>query len=324
MKNKNLSILICCPIKHIEGFKKKIKFFKKYKILENPTIKEISKIIEKFDIIFTNPNKLKFIFDQNLLSKAKNLKIFCTASTGTAHVDTNFLKKNKIKFLSITKDYTFLKKIKATADLAFALTISHLRFIPFSFDSVKKYNWNYLDYIGEQFDQLKVGVVGFGRLGKIYANYCHSFGAKIYVYDPFKQIINSNFKKVVKLEDVFKHCDVVALHLHLNKKNKNLVNKHYLSFAKKNLILINTSRGEIVNDIDLINFLKKHPNAKYGTDVLSNENSEQIKKNKIIQYSIKTNQIIITPHIGGMTKFSQKNAFLRSLDKVISHIKKKL
>lgn len=322
MKNKNLSILFCCPVKHIEGFKKKIKFFSKYKILEDPVKKEISRIISKFDIIFTNPNKLKFVFDENLLSKAKNLKIFCTASTGTAHVNTNFLKKKKIKFLSITKDYTFLKKIKATAELAFALTISHLRFVPFSFNNVKKYHWNYLDYIGEQFDQLKVGIVGFGRLGKIYANYCHSFGARIYVYDPFKKNTRPNFKKVSKLENIFKNCDVVSLHLHLNEKTKNLVNKYYLNFAKKNLILVNTSRGEIVNDIDLINFLKINPNARYGTDVLSNENSEKIKKNKIIQYSIKTNQIIITPHIGGMTKFSQKSAFLRSLDKVINHLRK--
>ena len=100
-----------------------------------------------------------------------------------------------------------------------------------------------------------------------------------------------------------------------------MINKYLLKHAKKDLILINTSRGELVNEVDLLKFLRKNKNAKYGTDVLSNEIKDK-KKNKILKFFKNNNQVLITPHIGGMTREAQEIAYGRVVDKTILYLKK--
>ena len=127
--------------------------------------------------------------------------------------------------------------------------------------------------------------------------------------------------KCNSLEELFKLCDIVSLHLHVNNETENLIDKKILSVAKNDLILINTSRGEIVNNSHLIQFLKKNKNASYATDVLSNEIQEK-KDNIVLNYLKKSDkQIIVTQHIGGMTLEGQQiayNGVLESLSRNIN------
>ena len=101
-----------------------------------------------------------------------------------------------------------------------------------------------------------------------------------------------------------------------------MINKKILKFAKKNLLLINTSRGELINENDLINFLNKNPNSSYATDVIANEVKNK-KNNKLIKLFKKNNQILITPHIGGMTTEAQEIAYGRVMDLTNKYLKLK-
>ena len=233
-----------------------------------------------------------------------------TASTGLNHINLEDCRKLNIRVLSLTKDYHLLKKLPSTSELAFGLMISLLRKIPSSFDSVKSKKWDYLPFMGREISSLSLGIVGLGRLGKIMANYGKSFGMNVSFYDPYKK--SQKYKKV-SLNNLFKISDVVSLHTHVNSETKYLVNKNLLKHSKLNQIIINTSRGEIVKEDDIVSYLRNGKIAGYGTDVIENE-FDNIKKSVIVRNINKLN-IIVTPHIGGMTLEGQLRAWQYAVKK---------
>jgi D-3-phosphoglycerate dehydrogenase len=164
-----------------------------------------------------------------------------------------------------------------------------------------------------QFTNLKIGIIGYGRLGIKYSKYMLALNSKVFVYDPLKKIKNLKLIQLKNLKRIFKICDVISLHVHVQKNTVNMINSKLLSHAKDNLLLINTSRGELINEEDLIKFLKKNKEAKYAADVLNNEIKNK-KKNKILNEFKNNNQILITPHIGGMTIEAQEIAYGKAID----------
>jgi D-3-phosphoglycerate dehydrogenase len=313
--------LIITPIDHIRNVQKNIKSYSKIKILNDPSYKEVLKEIPKYEALFTNPNKSKVFIDKKLIASGKNLKCIATASTGINHIDVEFLKKKKIKLISLTKEYSTIKKITSTAELALALTLMQARNIMQASNSVKKNQWNYLNFVGRQIANLNIGIIGYGRLGKFYSKYCEALKSKVFIYDPWKKVKKKNFTQLKNIKDIFRRCDIISLHVHADKKNNNLINYNLFRIAKKNLLLINTSRGEIINEKDLLFFLKKNPQAKYAADVINNEITHK-KKNILLNSYKKNNQILITPHIGGMTKDGQEIAYNRAATLMGDFLKK--
>ena len=122
--------------------------------------------------------------------------------------------------------------------MALALTLSSLRNIVTSSKSVLKGSWDYTKFIGRQFNSLTIGIIGYGRLGKMYAKYCRALGAKIIVYDPYSKEKKNYFTKNINF--LFKKSDVISLHIHLNQKNKNIINSKKLNLMKSNVLIINT------------------------------------------------------------------------------------
>jgi D-3-phosphoglycerate dehydrogenase len=315
MKKK---LLIITPIFNKNLFFNKASNF--FDITYQPEISPVyfRRIIKKFDYLFTNPNKTKIFLGYENLKKCK-LKAICTASTGTTHIDKDFLIKKNIKLISIAKERKILKKLTSTSELAFGLTLDAIRSISASSVSVKKNNWNYEPYIGRMMSNLKVLVIGYGRLGKIYSKYALAFGCEVYVYDPYVKIKSSKINIVKNLEKMIAMADIVTLHIHAEKFNYNFLNHRIFKLMKKEVIIINTSRGEIVNEIALLNFLKKNLKAKYFADVLNDEIN--YKKNKLIKYSKTSDQVVITPHIGGMTVEGQNIAYNHALNLLIKYNK---
>lgn len=314
MKKKKL--LIITPIFNKNSFFDKASNF--FDITYKPEISPVyfRKIIKKFNYLFTNPNKTKIFLGHANLKNCK-LKAICTASTGTTHIDKDFLIKKNIKLISITTEKKILKKLTSTSELAFGLTLDAIRNISVSSSSVKNNNWDYEPYIGRMMTNLKVLIIGYGRLGKMYSKYALAFGCEVYVYDPYVKIKNSKLKIVKKLESVISIVDILTLHIHADEANYNFLNHKIFKLMKKEIVIINSSRGEIVNEVALLNFLKKNLKAKYFADVLNDETN--YKKNKLIKYSKKSNQVVITPHIGGMTIEGQNIAYNHALNLLIDY-----
>lgn len=312
-------LLICTPIKNIKDLYEKLnKFF----IL---TYKPIAcenqlKNLSQFDYIFTNPNMSKIKFDKNFLVKFEKLKAICTASTGTNHIDLQYLKDNRIRLISLRNNKKVINKISSTAEHAFALMMSTVRRINTSAMSIRKKQWEYLPYVGRQMNFMTVGVVGYGRLGKMFVRLLKGFDSKILIYEKKFKIRDYNKKYQTGLNELLRKSDIIALHIHADKENINFIDNKKLRIAKKNLILINTSRGEVVNEVDIINFLKKNKSAKYSTDVVKNEIKGKWKS-KILKEFLKGNKnILITPHIGGMTDDAQFLAYHAAANDLIKII----
>ena len=320
MTIKNKSILSITPIDHIKDVRRQLSKTCNVNVLPDPSTKKVEKEIHKYDAIFTNPNKSNVFIGAQILRKAKKLKVIATASTGTNHIDLNYAKKNKIKVISLKKELKVINKISSTAEHALALTLASIRNLTVSNKSVLKGEWDYTKFIGNQMNFLTVGVIGFGRLGRKYAKYCKSLGSKVIFFDPYKISGSNKIKKVSKITKLLKISDVISLHVHLDKKTHHLVNKFFLKKVKKNIILVNTARGDVVDEKALINFLKKNKKSKYATDVIENEIFSK-KNNKLINYAKKNQrQVLITPHIGGMTVEAQELAYNFVAKKLVNYL----
>ena len=323
------NIIVITPIKHLKNVYEEIS---KYgNVIYEPEIDyeklKYLLINKNIHIIFTNPNKQKFILDKKLLENT-NIKIINTASTGTNHIDKIYCKNNNITIWSLTKDHDLINDLPSTSELAFGLMLSLLRKIPQGFDSVKNGNWNYEPYIGKQLKGLTLGVLGFGRLGKIMADFCIGFGINVIVHDPYVKTFMINDTKMVKgnmnkyynyvtIEELCKHSDVISIHVHVTDETRKMINKDFLNNMKYKSYLINTSRGELVDEDEIINFLENDKLAGYGTDVIDNEFSTMT--NNIIELAkLNKYNIVITPHVGGMTYEGQQKAFLYAANKFIN------
>ena len=305
-----MKIAVITPVKHLEGIEKLLATKGNVVYYETASKLEVKKALLKhqIDTILCNPNQQTYKIDKELLGGTK-VTLINTCSTGMNHIDVDYCNDNNIKIYSLTKDMDLINDLPSTSELAFGLMMSLLRKIPQGKNHVSKYNWDYTQFMGRQIKDLNIGIIGYGRLGKMMFNYCKAFGANVYVYDPYVSHTFSN------LEEIFTKCDVISLHVHVTDETKYMINKDLFGYIKKDCYIINTSRGEIVNENDIVEGLKSKTITGYGTDVVENE-FDDLTKSPIIKAMNDGENIIVTPHIGGMTIEGQTKAYEWSINKL--------
>jgi len=305
-----MNILCITPVKHLEGvaellMTKGSTFF--YEGGDKSEIRELL-LMYNIDVIICNPNQQSYIIDKGLLD-GTFVKIINSCSTGLNHIDIEYCESAGIKIQCHKNDYKLINELPSTAELALGLMMSLLRKIPTCQRHVSEYNWDYTQFMGRQVKDLKIGVVGYGRLGRMMHHYCEALGAELYIYDPYKP------EGTNSLEEVFTKCDVVSLHVHVTNETKHMINEDLLKLSKKDLYIINTSRGEIVNEQDMVSALKLGNLAGYATDVVENEFGS-LTSSPVIKAMNNGENIIVTPHVGGMTIEGQTKAYKWSIGKL--------
>lgn len=229
------------------------------------------------------------------------------------------LKKKKIKIIHIAKEKKLLNNFTATSELGFTLLLNLLRKIGKAhFDAING-NWSREKFKGSQLLNKTIGIVGYGRLGKISEKIAKGFGMNVLINDLQK----IKKKNSVSLNYLLKKSDYVFLHVHLNKKNENLINSKNIRLMKKSSIIINTSRGKIINEKALLRSLKNNKIAGAGLDVIDGEwlNKKKLYNHKLIKFSRENDNLLIVPHIGGSTYETIIGARKFILNKVIKKIK---
>jgi D-3-phosphoglycerate dehydrogenase len=121
----------------------------------------------------------------------------------------------------------------------------------------------------------------------------------VYYYDINPSCKDERYKRCKSLKDLVKKVDVLSIHVNYDNTTHHLINSEVLSIMNDNIQIINTSRGGIVNEKDIIEFLENHKKTGYATDVVFEE--PNIENSMIVKYAKKNNNVIITPHIGGNT-----------------------
>lgn len=301
-------ILVITPVRHIKGVPEILESVGEVTYIDDPTLQEVVSVIGSYDAIYTNPNKSKVFIGKEVIDAAKNLKVICTASTGTNHIDKAYVAEKNLPILALTEERDVIKRISSTAELAFALTMSGLRHVVRSHNNALKGEWDYTKYIGRQMNCLTIGVIGYGRLGSMYAGYCKAFDSKVMVYDPYKKVEDAQLIQVDDLKMLLKESDIIAIHVHVTDETIGMINAECFKLMKKDVLIVNSARGDIINENDLVRFLSENSEARIATDVLADEVRNRLES-PLLKYAQNHEQVIVTQHIGGMTREAQEIAF---------------
>ena len=277
---------------------------------------DLNLFLNDLDVLFV---KLGFDINKEFIKMCPRLKWICTPTTGHTHLDEYELKKNKIQIISLKNEKVFLQNIRATPEHTFGLIISLLRNYNSVFNINKKKDWDRDQYCGYELNNSNVAIIGMGRVGLSVAKYCEAFGAKIGWYDDKKIRPKKNWVKYDNIHDLLKWGKIIILCANHEKKIGEIIGKFEINLMKKKFF-INTARGELVNENDLINAIEKDSFLGVALDVICKKK----KKNKleIFLKLKKSKNLILTPHIGGMTYESRKKTDIFIVDKFIKNITK--
>ena len=257
---------------------------------------KLQKSINQYDGIIV---RLGIKVDKRIINATKRTKFIATPTTGIDHIDVKTAKLRGIKVISLQGENNFLKTITPTAELAVGLMLNLIRNIIPASQEVLVGKWERERWVGRSMKGRTVGIIGMGRLGTITARLVTALGAKVIYHDPHKHY--GRYTKVRSLATLAKAADIVSVHVPLNTETTGLIGQDYFNRAKSGQILINTSRGAVVRERDLIVALRRKRIGGAGLDVITDEMSGQIQNNQIIRYARHHDNVIITPHIGGAT-----------------------
>lgn len=234
---------------------------------------------------------------KELMAKAPNLKVVGRLGVGLDNIDVAAAKELDIKVV-------FARNANAisVAEYVFAAMFSFSRPLEKASQDVKQGNWNRKLFTREEIYGKTLGLIGVGEIGARLASRARAMGMKVIGYDPFLPPYELACTDIgvcmTSLESVLAESDYVSLHVPLNDKTRNLINKDSLSSMKKTAYIINTARGGIINEDDLYEALKSNVIAGAALDVLS---KEPPTGNKLLELD----NIIVTPHIAGLTEEAQ-------------------
>ena len=229
-----------------------------------------------------------FKTDKKFLKKFKNLKIVSVFGVGYDGVDLNFCKNNKIVITNTPKVLT-----DDVADLALGLMITLSRKINEAHNFVLKKKWNKKPFdLTTSLTNKTVGIVGMGEIGKAFSKRVKSLSMKILYYGPNKK--NLNYKYFKNLKDMASLIDVMVITCIGGSETKHLINKNVLKLMKPSSIIVNVARGSVINEIHLLDVLKKKLIAGAALDVFEMEP-------KINSKFLKLNNVLLSPHNGSAT-----------------------
>lgn len=234
------------------------------------------------------------IIDRDFLSKC-NFRVIATCTKGTDHIDLEYAKKRNIIVLNSQTG-----NVVSAAEHTFALLLGIVKQIKLSDKLVRENKFVNNDFKRIELRGKRIGIIGFGKVGSRVAEYAKAFGMIVYANDIDSNVIKNNPETDFKsLNFILKNSDVVTLHIPLNKSNVNFISEDKLKLLSENTILINTSRGGVIDEDYLIGMLKKRKICFAGLDVFKNEP----KINKLL---FKLENVILTNHVAGKTKDSHK------------------
>ena len=258
---------------------------------------DLKDTINDYEIVFV-PTNLKF--NKEVWTDESKIKVIATPSVGIEHIDVKFFREKGVKIISLKNKFELTKKIYSPAEIAFSHVLNLSRNIVSAIDDVKSNNWFPNNHIGNELNGKVIGIVGMGAVGTIMSNYCKAFGMKVVCYDPYKNVHDSDIKQYNSLKELLSESDIVSVHVDLTESTRDMFTSQEFKCMKDTAIFVNTSRGEVVNSVDLLHALNTNEISSVGLDVLSGERYEEGRKS-LVDYSKQSNRLIITPHLGGST-----------------------
>ncbi len=255
----------------------------------------LSNILLKYDILCLMRERTPL--NEKLINKLPNLKLVITSGMWNASIDANALKQRNIVYCGTDT------KIHSTAELAWALIMNSWRGLQTEIENMKNGKWQ--TTIGRGLKGNILGIFGLGKQGKQVANFAKAFGMRVIAWS--HNLSEEECKKInieyVESLDLFKMSDILTIHTRLSDRTKGYIDKDKLKLMKKKSVIVNTSRGPIINEQDLVNALNDGTISCAALDVYD---QEPLPKDHILR---QTKNTILTPHIGYVSSEAYEKFF---------------
>lgn len=248
---------------------------------------------------------------KEIIETGKNLKIIARAGTGLDNIDVEAAKEKGIKVLNTPGANSI-----SVAELTIGLMIAASRFIPQGTQSLKEGKWEKKRFKGFELYEKRLGIIGYGKIGREVAKRAKAFDMKIYVYDVVKPENLEGFVEFVEFEQLIKSSDYITLHVPFSEKTKHMINKNAFDLMKDGAILINAARGGVVDEEALYNALISGKLRAAALDVFEVEPPVDDLRKKLLSLE----NVIATPHIGASTEEAQKRVGIEIAKKIIENI----
>lgn len=275
----------------------------------NQPLARLARTLAHAQAFIPNPGT-PFRIDRRVLNGAKKLRLIVTPSTGTDHIDKAYCARRNIKVVGLLSRPQLLKEIHASAEFSFCLLLAMIRkLLPASVAAARGV-WRESEdrFRGIELSGKRVSLIGYGRIGRKMSRYLRAFGAEVTAYDPFVRIRGSAVRQARTFRKALAGADIVCLHAPYNETTAGMFDRRAFAAMKRGSHFLNTSRGGMVVGRDLISALKSGRLAAAAVDVIQGEQDSDVSKNPLVRYARGHANLIVSPHIAGLTVDSQRKA----------------
>ena len=249
--------------------------------------------------------RLRTLIDVEVLDAAPRLKFIVTNTTGLNHIDLDTAQTRGIRVLSLRGEVDFLNEIRATAELALGLALALVRRIPAAHEHACDGQWDRYQCKGNDLYEKTAGIVGYGRLGRIVAGYCRSLGMRAVATTlETERLALEAGVNLVPLDKLLSESDLVSLHVNLTPDNRKMSGPEQFARMRPGAWLINTARGELIDEPALLWALRSGHLGGAALDVIADEHRGTGRRHPLIEYARNNSNLVLTPHIGGYTRES--------------------
>jgi D-3-phosphoglycerate dehydrogenase len=263
--------------------------------------------------------RLRHQIDAEVLDAAPRLRAIVTPTTGLNHVDVAEAERRGIAVLSLRGEEDFLRDVRATAEHTIGLMLALLRHVPDAAWHVQDGGWDRDRFRGRELHRSTVGVLGYGRLGRIVARYLAAFDATVLVCDPHRSAADVEAPaRLVGQDELLERSRILTLHVNLEPATEGLVGRPELHRLPPGAFLVNTARGELIDEAALLDVLQSGRLAGAALDVLAGEQASGMAGHPLVEYAREHPNLLITPHIGGATYESMETTERFMAEKLVS------
>ncbi len=247
------------------------------------------------------------------LAAAPRLRILSLASTGSSHVDADAAAAHGVAVRTLREDRDLLADLTPAAEHTWALLLAVARRLPAAATHVRDGGWTREGFPGLMLRGRTLGVIGLGRIGGHVARYGAAFGMTVLAHDPVREDWPPEVRRV-GLEELLAASDVVTVHVHLDDATRGLLGADALARCRPGAVLVNTSRGGIVDDAAAVALVRSGHLGGLGLDVLALEPPGP--DHPVLAAARELDTVVVTPHVGGFSPDAVRLVVRRAAEKV--------
>lgn len=260
----------------------------------------------------------KIFVDKQLLNRAPGLLFLARAGSGMDNIDEAYARQLGIELINVPE-----ANADAVGEHTVGMLLATMLNLVKADKEVRNKIWQRAANRGIELKGKTVGIIGYGHTGRAVAKKLSGFEVTVLAYDKYLVNYGDKYAEQAGMEKIFDEADILSLHIPLTDETFHLVNADYINRFRKNIILLNLSRGKVVNLKDLVTGLAGEKIRACALDVLENENLKKMsaEEEQVFAELAGSNRVVLAPHIGGWTYESyEKISFF--LSNKISHLAK--